>query len=294
MCLIAYTNDGSFLTQEELKATEHHNADGCGFMYLAGGRVRVRKSRGTLPVPHGVTEFAMHWRYSTSGKVTRKAAHPHFILNKDWGDDVDLAVMHNGVFSGDEFYPKHEDNLSDTQIWVRDILRPMLRINPEMYNATWSEFWDRVWDDVLVNSSSKVLFLHSELGFTSVPEMSRWDRSRDGIVVSNTYSLAPAPRYKYTPITSLPPYNSGYVNVAGTTVARPNYTPPLNRWWDDDPYYTGAWEHTEDDASIEDVNGTEVNEPAMWKDYEFLTDDEVRRLELRKLLKDAFKARKAG
>lgn len=190
MCLIALSNEtGGFLDEIEIAAATDHNPDGVGVMWLSGNRVRTRKHLSKLWTPDR-GRYAVHWRYATSGAKSRKGCHPHMIMSEDWGDPYDLAVMHNGVL------PQHTDynsTLSDTMLWVRDVLRPMLRKDPASILQGTSPFWDQVCRDML-DSDSKALFCGTPIGFIAVPTISNWPTSPSGLSISNTYSLRPRRR----------------------------------------------------------------------------------------------------
>lgn len=186
MCLIAFFDKPDLtFTDTELDTIRHNNSDGMGIMYRSGGRVRVHRSLDEINIPN-ITPIAVHWRFATHGNVSKKGCHPHWIMSKDFGDPYDLALMHNGSMD----YWDDLGALSDTAIFCKTVLRPILLADPEAYTST--EFWLHVVRESR-DTGSKFILCHSEYGFTGVPNLGEWT-NRNGILVSNTYSFAP-PRH---------------------------------------------------------------------------------------------------
>lgn len=189
MCLIAVTpheDATKFLTPFEEESARLINADGIGSMWIDGGRVHVRKGLGErIYRPALGVRYAVHWRYATSGNADRVGCHPHVVMSKSWGDPYDLALMHNGVF---HWLSSATQEVSDTMLWVRHVLRPMLRKSPGWLADGLSPFWNQVVDDV-ERSGSKVLFAGSTVGWIAWPMLSDWPCSEDGAHVSNLYSI---------------------------------------------------------------------------------------------------------
>ncbi len=209
MCLIAFTQDAftSWLTPDQEDATRQHNRDGMGYMFVHAGRVRTRKSlQPFLGLSTPATEFAVHWRYATHGTIGRAATHPHWVLNKDWGDAYDLAFMHNGVLSGWGSTVK-----SDTQEYC-EYLREALREDTSL--ITRERFWHFLEKDTI---GSRLLFCSPAIPgrFRATPGLHRWARTDNGTMVSNTYSLS-SPRWidyaEYDEGPSAGPYTQGWHN----------------------------------------------------------------------------------
>jgi len=185
MCLIAFTTTGRFLTADEERNTRAHNQDGTGVMYLSRNRKRVviRKTMGDIDAGEiNVNTFAMHWRYATHGLRNKHAAHPHWVLNKEWGDPEDLALMHNGVLIG-----WGTKELSDTQEFA-NLLRASLRADRDLINR--KSLWTWLEKET---AGSRLLFCGTGLpeGWKATPGLAEWGRTENGTYVSNEYSLAP-------------------------------------------------------------------------------------------------------
>jgi hypothetical protein len=138
MCIIVYHPKGSKLpSKETLERCWDKNDDGAGFMIHREGGLRVRKGFMSFEdfwcafrseKLKGEDEFAIHFRWATSGGVSKENCHP-FPITEDENfmrrlkfkpkEGLNLALMHNGVLG------KGEGNLSDTMVFVRDILAPV-------------------------------------------------------------------------------------------------------------------------------------------------------------------------
>lgn len=133
MCLIAAIDSvqtARRLSDELAQTAAHTNRDGFGAMWLQDGRVKTFKS--LVQPPKKVSEITalsdqvcFHWRFATSGGVTLSNAHPFVIANKDNGDPVDIAVVHNGVL-GAPF--DRVPGLSDTAAFSYFYLRGLLEV----------------------------------------------------------------------------------------------------------------------------------------------------------------------
>lgn len=190
MCLIAFTTTGKFLTSAEEANTRAHNPHGMGVMHFnrKGNRVVIRKSLNPFDCD-GINAkvFAVHWRYATHGLVNRAAAHPFWLLNKEWGDRDDLALMHNGILAGWD-----EADQSDTQVFA-EFLHMCLRDDPHLIHR--ESFWTWLEEET---KGSRLLFCGTNIegGWRATPGLNNWQRTANGTYVSNSYSLD-APEYDY-------------------------------------------------------------------------------------------------
>lgn len=129
MCVICYKPKGKDMpTEDTLRKMWRANSDGAGYAYRKGKRVIYRKGFMTLDElleelkdkDFKKTDFAIHFRISTSGKNDKKTCHP-FPLSTSYGDliktegEVDAVLFHNGVLGSGGLV---NELSSDTQDFV--------------------------------------------------------------------------------------------------------------------------------------------------------------------------------
>lgn len=132
MCIIAYKKEGAALPSESILETcFYNNPDGAGIAIMRPRAQKVEIHKGFM----GVSSFidfvssavdvndcaAYHFRISTSGGTNPYNCHP-FPISKKVEDlkaletNSRFAFIHNGVIG------QGEKSLSDTQVYVRDVL----------------------------------------------------------------------------------------------------------------------------------------------------------------------------
>ncbi len=168
MCVICVKPKG--VSQPDKSVFENMfntNSDGAGFMWVQDDKVHVRKGYMSFDSfwkawnKHNIKDewvSIAHFRIGTSGGKTKHMTHP-FPISKDpsvlkktkW--DGEIAMAHNGVLG------KGETNLSDTAVYVRDILYPLRH---HIYDFDNGEF-NKDMEDLLKKSidSSKIVLLNS-------------------------------------------------------------------------------------------------------------------------------------
>lgn len=149
MCIIVYSKPGVQLPTKEILSTCFlANPDGAGLMFKRDGETDVTIRKGMMTFQSfwdkyeelcltQDDEVCYHFRIKTAGLTNAANCHP-FPVTKD----VDLlratdvicenAMAHNGIFG------KGEGDLSDTMIFVRDILAEPPVINNIDNDAIWS------------------------------------------------------------------------------------------------------------------------------------------------------------
>lgn len=215
MCVIAVKPKGvDMIDRDTMKDMWDYNSDGAGFMYLDNeGYVRIDKGymkfEDFMKAVNATTEqlnakdtpMIFHFRITTHGGTSPENTHPFPISTKEahlkaLDVKAHLAMVHNGVISSVD----DEKTLSDTQVFIRDIVAPL------------SRFGDNFLKDYekLINygiGSSKLAFLDSEGNIT---KFGKW-QERDGVYYSNlnhvnTYTSYYNERNKYNDY--LTTYNS--------------------------------------------------------------------------------------
>ena len=121
MCLIIASPDGKPVPSSQLDQIWSSNSDGFGIMFPASNeRIAIRKTMKQGEVKRLLDQaegkpYVAHWRFGTSGGISRRNCHPFDIV------PTRLAMAHNGVFQGlNEYRPDR----SDTWHFVQDYLRP--------------------------------------------------------------------------------------------------------------------------------------------------------------------------
>jgi hypothetical protein len=185
MCQIIYKPAGAELDLQVLRSAKMGNKDGVGIMFATqDGRVSVHKDLMDINSVLALwdefkhEDLAIHFRFSTGGRIDKENCHPFRILSKE-RDGRDLWMMHNGVL--------HEVNSTinfcDTYIFVRDYLGPILRKNPDLFDR--DDFKELLEDTV--GSYNKLLFMDGNGKVTIINKDS--GSEKDGVWVSNKYSL---------------------------------------------------------------------------------------------------------
>ena len=111
------------------------NQDGVGVMYAHNNELIIKK---ILPVSaQDFIDFyraeiqgrrcAFHLRMRTHGATDLINCHPYKLLDRD-AHGIDMALMHNGILSSGN---ARDVTKSDTWHYIRDILRPLLKSNPD-------------------------------------------------------------------------------------------------------------------------------------------------------------------
>lgn len=117
------------LSQDLLRSLWQYNSDGIGF---AGGGAPVKllpknfHELWTFYLQHiHMRAGAVHFRMRTDGDISLARVHPYEVIRGK------LWLMHNGILS--DFRSKQGDPQSDTEKYVAQVLRPLLRRAPTMW-----------------------------------------------------------------------------------------------------------------------------------------------------------------
>lgn len=139
MCVIALIEKDKYLNKKTFDAMWDSNRDGAGLMYVYENKVHIDKGyfdrekfwKKYLEVRKLNVDIALHMRISTSGTVD--GAHCHgYPISKDIDDlyathvECDMGLEHNGIMS---IEPDRENNLNDTQTYIRDVLYSFYKDN---------------------------------------------------------------------------------------------------------------------------------------------------------------------
>lgn len=137
MCIIAYCPSGKRPTAETIRKMWLANEDGAGVMYPnALGEIEIKKGFMEVEtlikyiekiIPKSVP-LGIHFRIGTSGAIGEACTHPFPItknektLGKHRYTSKTGAIMHNGIISWTTPTKGLKANLSDTMVFVKDVL----------------------------------------------------------------------------------------------------------------------------------------------------------------------------
>lgn len=170
MCLIAYQKPGTApLKKEWLANGWDRNKDGAGYMFVAEGKLVIRKAFYKLKELktayaadhklHGAASpFVVHFRWATHGDKLVENVHPHALANGR------AALVHNGIL--DQFDPCHKTDISDTVLFCRTVLamREPEQLTGEPFNQFLTELIGTHNKLVLMDESGNVSIVNSDRG----------------------------------------------------------------------------------------------------------------------------------
>ena len=197
MCIILYHPSGAELPDKNtLKRCFEKNDDGAGFMKYYAEGLRLWKGFMTWrEFWHAYRteqfqiedDFAIHFRFATSGAVVKGTCHP-FPISDDFRllhktkfkpcEGLQEAVMHNGVFG------KGKWGMSDTMIFVGEKLYPKIEFLTEQTMI------DKIEKDTV---GSKLLIFWR--GYTVMT--GHWNEDKDTGIFYSNYGWKEYKRYNY-------------------------------------------------------------------------------------------------
>lgn len=132
MCMLIHHPEGARpFAKAEFLDFNRRNPHGFGLIWLAPtGRVRAKKGLYTIDqqweiyrklLGEGVREMVLHWRFRTSGPISKELCHP-------FKATPDVLVMHNGVLQH-----RSTPTESDTMCFIADVITPLLKDDPDAY-----------------------------------------------------------------------------------------------------------------------------------------------------------------
>lgn len=191
MCVIAIKPKDTALPSDEIiKQMWDRNKDGAGFMYVKDKKVVISKGYMnyddlkkaltdlSTEVDIFTTPVVLHFRITTHGGTSAENTHPFPVSDKEEhlkALDVicQIGMAHNGIISS---VPK-EDTLSDTQIYIRDIITPLVRISS---TNTFLEKYKTLIDST--SGASRLVFLDNDGNLVTFGNFTE----ENGIKYSNT------------------------------------------------------------------------------------------------------------
>lgn len=169
MCLIVYQPAGTpQLDKAVFRNAWRTNKDGAGYMFAVDGKLIIRKpfwgvkklwksyrkdhaAYGTL------SDFVIHFRYSTHGKIDGVNTHPHSL------DDGNAALVHNGMlweFEGTD------GAISDTVNFCRTVLayRPAAQLTSGKFSLFLEPLIGSTNKIVIMDSTGRVQIINESFG----------------------------------------------------------------------------------------------------------------------------------
>ncbi len=139
------------LTKERLSICFANNGDGAGFAYVDSKKNRLIVDKGFFSFKRFIKDYSeiedgdvlIHFRAaSPQMEVSAEQTHPFFFDSKktiyeleDGSPRFEFAVGHNGKLTY-----KNTDKESDTCLFVKEVLKPMLRQNPFAFSVPANQF----------------------------------------------------------------------------------------------------------------------------------------------------------
>lgn len=194
MCLAIMMPVGANVPDEHLRNGWDNNSDGAGYMFVAGGKLVIRKPYyrfKTFKADYtqdkaefgDLSPFVVHFRFGTHGDFTEVNVHPHSLCNGNVG------LVHNGVLSEFDGCIGKED-LSDTAFFCRTVLA--LRKRSQLLGGKFGQYLAD-----LIGTENKLVMLGNDGRVSIINDGAGvWDGN---IWYSNTYSLKPRKKIKLLP-----------------------------------------------------------------------------------------------
>lgn len=177
MCVAVYLPAGKEITNETLEACYKTNKDSIGFMFNSSEGLQIHKFLEYKPFKKSfrelrklwpLSDFVVHFRIGTSGKIDYNNCHPFRIAN-------DVGLVHNGVLRCVNGDAKESDTHKFTQI-----LRNLMDGKPELWGN--DQFWKFV--EEIIGTYNKLILLRNDGDFKIINEKAgTW---KDGVWFSNT------------------------------------------------------------------------------------------------------------
>jgi len=186
MCIIAYKPKGATLTKSVLKNCYKNNGDGCGIAWPDDKGESIIVERGLFgfrklwniyrEIPKD-KPVLLHFRIGTSGEIDEKNCHPFLIDKKH-------ALVHNGNIEnklGDK-----DNTLSDTNVFVEKVLRPIFTHPSFKKENFWSSFSFKWLMENSIESKNKMVILGAD-GMATIYNESAGEWEKDVWFSNKTY-----------------------------------------------------------------------------------------------------------
>lgn len=199
MCLLVVSPEGSNLDRDLIEAAYLNNSDGFGFFFPDGSelgtviKILPKNVKDILEIYDKYAKpelaYGMHFRFRTSGNISRHMAHPFLVARQRWHGET-WWLAHNGTISD----TPEPASMSDTWGFVKYYLRPIVARNPSLlYNNDFISTLEK-----LLGYGNKLVFMNATTGKFGIVNKSAGKTLEDGAWISNTYSLKRGKGHDYT------------------------------------------------------------------------------------------------
>jgi hypothetical protein len=187
MCLIIYRDTKQKLSEAFLADVYQSNPHGWGMMWRDKSENNVVKVKTGMEYEDFLANYrplekdrnqrvVIHFRWATHGEKTVDNCHPFKVID-------DVYLMHNGVIDI-EIPKKDEDKLSDTRVFVRDVLRPILKQVQDPTEFVRTSAFKHVIDSYCQQHNSRLALMDSQ----GPVFYGSWFKTTTNIWVSNQYA----------------------------------------------------------------------------------------------------------
>lgn len=252
MCVIAIKPKGvGMIDDQTIKDMWDTNSDGAGFMYLNKNN-DVIINKGYMVYEEFLknvkeiddvddikeTPLILHFRITTHGGTSPENTHPFPVSTqvdhlKALDVKAHLAMAHNGVISSVDT----ADDLSDTQIFIKDIIAPLSR-----FGGNFLDDYKKLIEYGI--GSSKLVFLDNK---GTITKFGKWEE-RDGVFYSNLNH-----DYSNYTITTRNYYDYDYGNGSGYRNKTYSYFYDHGKFYIVDTIYKHSLSMSRDDVANGDV-----------------------------------------
>jgi hypothetical protein len=244
MCLIINKPANFNFNDAWLKDFFSYNQDGFGIMYAEDSVLHIVKK-----VPKSDKEFlkemkkieakeaVIHLRMRTHGEINEANTHPYPVLNRvEHG--IDLWMVHNGVLSA---AAKDKPHMSDTWHYIRDTIKPMLSLHPELLHLP--SFQELIAEHI---GNNRLVFMDNHGTVTTINN--KQGLMFQGCWLSNTYAWSSSLKAMDTPVQPVTQSKWGkswaYPKPNAKTLPAPVHN---------GQQYADDWSYGEDDWNYDEV-----------------------------------------
>jgi len=235
MCVIVYKPRDVEIDMKVLYECWESNSDGAGLMFAEDGKLKVAKgfmkwrSLKRYIKKTGINRLnalpiCFHFRIATHGTVTERNCHPFSV-------DENMAMAHNGVISGMSKYIDEDEDVSDSEMFLRRYVRDAFSIL-HIKNMQKGEPINDLFASFI--GANKLLFMDNDGEVAIVNEtQGSWPKAGlgEGMWFSNTHWKPwpkPAKSPAYTPTTHKGYGFGSYVKGAAFIPANGHVAAPKN------------------------------------------------------------------
>ena len=187
MCQIIVKEPNHTIPINVLRNAFDNNPDGLGILSVIDGKIHVVHSLASwnecLESIEAIMPYKaiIHFRYGTSGGITKDNLHP-FKLPNDWW------LFHNGILDCVD-YTQLKNGMNDTQLFIRTHLNEIMK--HDSYNII--EYLDQL--GMMIGEQNRMILVSDVGEFYYINRHTFVDYPNTSLILGNTYSLVnPKPK----------------------------------------------------------------------------------------------------